>query len=223
MDISMTVVFEDTYQLLSAKQQKIWNVIHHFCRTYRNAFPSHAKIAELAGCSIRTVFTAINNFRNFGWLETTKRCFRSCLYFIKEQLLFINPKDKRNYLKQKGKYDDGDGGGNQTHSSDKLQQKLQHSKSISLDTKTMSDSALQKEKKYYKPNKIIPEFIKIKGMPEADWQKLANQFSDRDLYEALQEAKSFSKNIAKITNIAAWITSKCKKYILKRSKKNEPN
>lgn len=74
----------------------------------------------------------------------------------------------------------------------------------------------QQEKKYKQPNKVIPEFIKIKGIPPEDWQKLANQFADGVLFEALEDAKSFSKKIGRIDNKAAWITDRCKKIINKR-------
>lgn len=217
----MTVVFQDTYQLLSPKQQKIWNVIQHFCKTYRNAFPSLSKIAELAGCSIRTVCTAINKFKKFGWLESTKRCFRSCLYYIKEQLLYINTKDKRNFLKPTNNYHDGGGGGTESSSCEELHDKLQHIQCIPKGIKTLSDSIPKKEKKYYRPNRHIPHFLGINAITLEDQQKLANQFSERDLYEALQESKSFWRNVAKIKNMPAWITAKCKQYIKKREDKIE--
>ncbi len=126
----MSVVFEDNFLVLSPKHQEIWKVIHFFCKTYRNAFPSHAKIAELARCSIRTVRYAIAKFRNFGWLESLRRCYRSCVYTIKQCLLIMNPRDKRNYLKERG----GEGGGSESTSREELQHDLQHIKSIQKDT-----------------------------------------------------------------------------------------
>lgn len=213
----MSVVFEDNFLLLPLKHQEIWKVIWYFCKKYRASFPSHEKIAQLVGCCRRTVVNAINSFRNFGWLETTKRCFRSSLLFIKEHLLNINPKDRRNYINT----DWGEGRGGQPISREELHSDLHTIYSNQKDIETLSDSIPKKEKKYYRPNRVIPEFIKIQGMPPEDWQKLANQFSDRDLFEALQEAKSFSKSVEKIRNKAAWITSKCQEYITKRMKKNE--
>ena len=72
-----------------------------------------------------------------------------------------------------------------------------------------------KNKTYKRENRHIPEFLRIKGMHEEDWQKLANQFSEAHLVEALQEAKSYHKNIAKILNIPAYITAACKRYMEK--------
>lgn len=72
-----------------------------------------------------------------------------------------------------------------------------------------------KNKSYKRENRHIPEFLRIKGMQEEDWQKLANQFSEAHLIEAMQEAKSYHKNIAKILNIPAYITAACKRYMEK--------
>lgn len=133
----MSVIFEQNYLVLPPKQQEIWKVLHYFCRTYQNAFPSHAKIAELAGCCIRTVRTAIKKFRNYGWLDTLRRCYRSCVYSIKEYLLRINPKDKRNFLKPKQSYTGGEGGGSHAHSREDLQHELQHIEGIQGDTERL--------------------------------------------------------------------------------------
>lgn len=126
----MSVVFEDNFQLLPSKHQEIWKVVWYFCKRYRCSFPSHAKIAELANCCIRTVRTALKKFKNFGWLETIRRAYRSCIFTINEILLRINPKDRRNYLKP----DEQGGGGTSSSSRDKLQHKLQHIEGIQKDT-----------------------------------------------------------------------------------------
>lgn len=76
-------------------------------------------------------------------------------------------------------------------------------------------------KKYNRPNRWIPDFLKKypEALPPIEQQKLANQFSEAHLFEALKEAKSFNKSIAKITNLPAYLTSLCKKYKI-REKEN---
>ncbi len=117
------------------------------------------------------------------------------------------------------KYNKGGGGGTNRTLREELQHKLQHIENNPRNTETLSDSKNPPKKKYYLPNKLIPEFIKIKGMPKEDWQALANQFCDADLVEALQETKSHTKLFGLPRNLAAFITKKCQKYILKRNKK----
>jgi len=121
----ISVSFEQNFLVLPPKHQEIWKVLHYFCNTYHNAFPSHAKLAELAHCSIRTVRTALKNFKNFGWLESTRRCYRSCLYYIHEKLLKLNPKDKKNFLKPKQSCESYEQGGGGVFRG-KLQHELQH-------------------------------------------------------------------------------------------------
>lgn len=134
----------------------------------------------------------------------------------------MNPKDKRNYLKPNQDYEGGEGGGRAPGFREELHSKLHTIYGNHKNTETLSDSKQPQNKKYWHPNRIIPEFIKIQGMPADDWQKLANQFGDGDLFEGLKETKSHTKLFGKPRNIAAFITKKCQKYIKKR-KENGSN
>jgi phage replication O-like protein O len=87
--------------------------------------------------------------------------------------------------------------------------------------KRANGSKPPEEKTYKREDRHVPDFIKIQGIPPPDWQKLANQFSESDLWEGLKEAKSYTKAVGKIRNKAAFITDCCKRYIkLRKEKEN---
>ncbi len=80
--IEVTENFLNTFQSLSPKQQKIWQLLHWYSTNYRNVFPSHATIAEKVGCCRDTVVEAIKIFIRNKWLISLRRCFRSSQYFM---------------------------------------------------------------------------------------------------------------------------------------------
>lgn len=87
---SIKECFLNTFQLLSSKQKKIWQYIQWYAQRYRQVFPSHAKIAEAVGCHRDTVIQAVKKFSQMGWLGSIKRCFRSNLYFIANELINLD-------------------------------------------------------------------------------------------------------------------------------------
>ena len=84
--------FLNTFQLLTPKQQKIWRVIQWYSQTYRAVFPSHSTIAKKVGCHRDTVIQTMKKFKEWGWLVSAKRCFRSCVYLVSEVLKKIDTK-----------------------------------------------------------------------------------------------------------------------------------
>lgn len=82
--------FLNTFQLLSPKQQKIWRYIQGYAKRYRHVFPSHTTIATDVNCCRDTVIQAIKKFCQLGWLGSIKRCFRSNLYFVADDLKNID-------------------------------------------------------------------------------------------------------------------------------------
>jgi CRP-like cAMP-binding protein len=67
-DAELSERFLDTFQLLSTKQKKIWEILRWFSIHYRQVFISHETLAEKAGCDRRTVIRAIKKFTECNWI-----------------------------------------------------------------------------------------------------------------------------------------------------------
>lgn len=96
-DAEVKECFLNTFQILSIKQQKIWQLLQWYATHYRQAFPSHTTIAEKVGCCRDTVVEAIKLFVERGWMTTIKRVYRSSLYFIKNFLLNIDTRKNETF------------------------------------------------------------------------------------------------------------------------------
>lgn len=210
----MSVVFEDNFLLLPPKHREIWKVIWYFSKEYRNAFPSYKKIAQLAKCSIRTVATAINNFRNFGWLKTIKRCFRSCLYYVNEKLLFLNPKDRSIYKRkvksyeQKGPtYEQGEGGVFRDNLHDKL-----HHIGVSYDCKDTIRSNVQ-QTRFFKNGKWLSIRPNIQELPFKLEDKIMIQmkFTEAEIALAAESFRSYKKTPQKPIALFWWLCKEAKR------------
>jgi len=205
----MSVVFEENFLALPTKHQEIWKVIHYFCKTYHNAFPSHEKIAELAHCCVRTVRTAIKNFRNFGWLETTKRAYRSCLFYVQERLLRINPKDKRNFLKASKScesYEQGEGGVFR----DKLQHELQHIECIYNSKNTIRSSV--HHTRCFKDGKWLNIKLNLQKYPFPAEEKIKIQrcFTEAEIALAAESFDSYKKPKQSPIKLFWWLCKQAK-------------
>ena len=89
-ELNIKESFLNTFQLLSPKQQKIWRYIQWYAQGFRQVFPSQKTIAESVGCHRETVIEAIKKFCQLGWLGSFRRCFRSNLYFLTNELVNID-------------------------------------------------------------------------------------------------------------------------------------
>lgn len=93
--------YETSFLLLPKKQQEVWKVLWYFSNEFKTAFPSHDTIAKLAHCCVRTVRTCIKKFTMMGWIETSRRYYQSCIFYIHEALKKINPKNQQIFRNKK--------------------------------------------------------------------------------------------------------------------------
>lgn len=84
--------FLNHYPLLTPMQKRIWLLLLDYSKNYRTVFPSHSKIARACGCHRDTVIQAIKKFISLSWLGVMKRAYKTCVYFISECLLHLNPR-----------------------------------------------------------------------------------------------------------------------------------
>lgn len=183
----MSVIFEENFPLLTPKTQEIWKVLHYFCKEFITAFPSHDKIAKLAGCSRRTVINAIEKFKNFGWIEYYKRCYRSNVYVIPRHLLQKNPKDSNLYKKNEKSYEQGEGGVFR----DKCTQICTLSRVSNTNTNTVRTNVHQiNSQKYENRQKVSEDLLQ---MPFTREQKLEIQrnFRPHVIRLALESYKTY--------------------------------
>lgn len=82
------------FMMLSKAQREIWKTLSWFTKNKYLVFPSHQKIASLAKCSVRTVIRAMQKFLEYSWIGWKKRCYRSNVYFMSDEVKDINPCDK---------------------------------------------------------------------------------------------------------------------------------
>lgn len=100
--------FLNTFQLLTPKQQRVWRYLQSFTKQYRNVYPSHQNIAKACDCHRDTVIQAINRFKKLGWLGVIKRAYRSCVYFLVDELVQIDTRNPKTFQKNLSSYSDID-------------------------------------------------------------------------------------------------------------------
>lgn len=185
--------------LLTTKQQKIWNYLAWVARNKRHVFPSHKHIADIVGCHRDTVIQAIKKFREFGWLVSLKRCYRSCLYFINTILLKLNTRDKNIFKK----------------SLPIPLLKPTVNPTVVDVTRTNTNSMEAFEKKVFeKRDRVhipIPHCLKIQALSPVDRQILANNYSEYILIQAIDRMKWHFKEIGRPEKFVALLTYYCNK------------
>lgn len=104
---SLTEMFLNCYQYLSYLEQKIFYYLQIFSQHHRCVFPSQSHIAVKCGCSRRTVIRVLKKFNELGWIVKVRRCYRSCKYYVNENLKNLELKNpltfmlKKNYKNEK--------------------------------------------------------------------------------------------------------------------------
>lgn len=189
--------FLNSFQLLSTKQKKIWQLLQWYSTHYRNCFPSHAKIAEQVGCCRDTVIESIKKFQEWGWLYSMKRCYRSSVYFIRDCLKkFDTRKDDTFKLDP-----------------------TQNPTEIPTENPTLYNT-YSKEKNV----RLTKEVGNVQSLKEEKVEILskAGEFSSKDLFLLTKHSwRSLRLAVedyltrqaaSPVRNLAAWITSRCKVY-----------
>lgn len=194
-DEELTENFLNTFQLLSEKQKKIWQILRWYAINYRQVFPSHAKIAQQVGCCRDTVIKALKLFESNGWLCSTWRCYRSKVYYLIDFLLKFDTRKNETFQK------------NPTEDT---------TVKPTLYNTYSSSSNVRYEKQEQKPRTvqdIDPEKKQILekiGITEPKDIWCLARYSHRILRLALEDKTTrFAKQ--PIRRLAAWITDRCKK------------
>lgn len=197
--------FAQFYFSLSKTQKEIWRYLHWFCSTYERVQPSHEHIAEKIGCARRTVIRAIKHFVKEGWLGAAKAFWKTCTYFIADWLKEVDlSKLSWKSLPQK----EPDFTGNVT-------QNVTPIKELPKDILNVREGEGVQHTKI-KEEEMPPE---VRSLPLKQRDKeLLSRYSSQVLRYAIEDAKSYGR-LRHVRNWAALITSRCKFYVNKFSKK----
>ncbi len=199
---SIKEIFLNTFQLLSLKQQKIWRYIQWYAQRYRHVFPAHQTIAEAVECHRDTVIQAIKKFSQMGWLGSIKRCFRSNLYFIANELINLDTTKSETFKRAKETV-------NPTEvPTQKPTQNptLYKTESNGVDVRKTSPSGTVQHINC----KEVEHILESIGILGKDLWCLA-RYSLRAVSLAVEDYKT-RKAPGPIRNLAAWLTSRCKIY-----------
>lgn len=186
--------FLNIFQTLSRFTKKVFRYLQWFARKFRNVYPCLERIANTLGCCSMTVKRATAQFQNLCWVSKMRRGYQSNLYFMNEELIYLDLKDKSLFLREKCSED------------------------VPVLCSSSSDSCYSigtnKKKVPIGKNKdkIIPQFIKIKGLTSEDQQRLANEFSEYQIYQSLNDAKAYVKWGNRIKCFMSVLWSGCKRH-----------
>ena len=195
--------FLNTFQLLSRKQQKIWRYIQWYAQHYRQVFPSHATIAEAVGCCRDTVIETIKKFSQWRWLGTMKRCFRTNLYFIANELIDLDTTkpDTFKRIQETAKSTEA------PTVKPTQNPTLYETKSNAVDVrKTFPEPKIVQQIKC----KEVTHILESIGISGKDLWCLA-RYSLLAVAKAVEDYKT-RKAPGPIRNLAAWLTNRCKSY-----------
>jgi len=181
--------FLNTYQTLSKFQKKVFAYLQWFSKKFKCVFPCLFKIANAVGCSIATVKRATAIFQDLGWIYKKKRGYQSNLYFLNDELIYLNLNDVSIFLREE----------------------------CAVNEPVLRSSSIEsivngtKEVKGVPISREIPHMIKPAKISDRDKQRLANEFSDYELTEAVQDTKQYLRWGNKITSLIAVLWSAAKR------------
>lgn len=89
----------DNFQFITSLRKKIFLYIQFLAKKFRNVFPSVDQIAKTCGCGTATVKRALKYFSEVGWLSKIRRCYRSSIYKIPEEILDLDLTKNRTFKK----------------------------------------------------------------------------------------------------------------------------
>ena len=195
-DSDIKECFLNSFQLLSHKQQKIWQLLQWYSTHYRQAFPSHSTIAEKVGCHRDTVIEAIKLFVQRGWLYTMKRVYRSSLYFIKNFLLDLDTRKNETFALNPTE--------NPTENPTLYNTYSMHEKNrVPKEVGAVQNLNSEKQQILQEIGISLPKDVFC-----------LTRFSLRALSLAYEDYRT-RKSPSPIRKLAAWITSRCKQYTQK--------
>ena len=183
--------FLNLFGILSKLQQKIFRLFHWFSKNKRNIYIGIPYIAEKIGCSERTVKRATAYFQQMGWICKVKRCYRSNLYYMTNELIKLNLDDKKLFNVPSSVPENGP-----------ILGVLKTELTIST---TEQVRIYKNQPKPAPKEKEIPQVINVKGIAPNDQQRLANQFSEYALVRAMEEARWYVRQGNQIRSLIAYI------------------
>ena len=94
--------FQLAYQMLTKKQQKIFDYLHWFGNKFQVAAPSQTRIALFVGCRVATVSDAIKKFRELGLIATMplKKGWSRLVYMISNAILSLDLKKPSTWFRR---------------------------------------------------------------------------------------------------------------------------
>lgn len=90
---SQTDMFAALWPDIPRKQKLVFRALQRSCRGLNRVFKKYQTIAREAGCSVRTVGTAIRKFEELGWLALYRKPRRSHEYFMVGWLINLDIDD----------------------------------------------------------------------------------------------------------------------------------
>lgn len=183
--------FLNIFPTLSKFYKKVFKYLQWFSKKFRCVFPCILRIANSIGCSNSTVKRATAFFEQMGWIIKKKCPYGSNQYFINNELISLNLDDPSLFFREECSQNDPVLGNS---SSD------------------LNNLGTQKAIVPIQKKREIPYFIKIKGLSNDDQQRLANEFPDYVLYEAIKDAKAYVGWGNKIKSFIALVWSRAKSY-----------
>jgi len=200
-DSTVSENFLNTFQLLSEKQKKIWQILFWYTTNFRQVFPSQATIAEKVGCCRETVIEALKKFEQMNWIYSQRRCFRSKLYFMQDCLKKFDTRKDDTFRIKPTPIPTENPTTNPT---------LYNTYSNLLNVRSTSDK--QKSGTVQDINPEKEQLLRKIGITKPEDIFCLSRFKYHVLCKAYEDLTTRWYKAGPIQKLAAWITSRCKQY-----------
>jgi hypothetical protein len=165
--------FFNIYPTLTKFQKKVLKYLHWYAKKFRCVFPSIPTISQAIKCCIRTVMRCTSLFSKLGWIYKKKRGYCSNLYYMNDEIISLNLADESIFLRDK------------CHMNVTV---LGSSSKEYIDISTkVGEVHIKKDIK----KRPIPECVKLREISKIDQQRLADEFSEFRLVNAMSAAKKY--------------------------------
>jgi hypothetical protein len=199
--------FLGSARFFSKYERKIWDLCLDFKNRYHQTDFSHTFIAITVGCTRRHVIRVLNKFRENGWLISVKKCFRPCVYFVRDELDKFSFKSMGNAIFQKAQSTVR----NVTQHVTLLGKTTITSLKKGFNSTKRRESLLEKEKREFLQsmglNGHTSPGMQFSDLSQEQQEKWLSRFGNETIKEALKDCDRFTKvygNTIKYFGLYLW-------------------
>lgn len=212
--LNPTEDFLTSYLWITPSQKKIFLKLQAMTRNFKAVFPSLKKLADMCGCSIKTIQRALAVFKKNGWVTAIKRGFCSNVYLMPKTLANLEVTKAKTWKNE------------EALPAKKISEENVHPNVHVLDTYSDSLDICTREgpkgpmsSTSQEDKSPIPSCVSdLKMLSDKDKRRLAKAFPEYAIIEARKDARDYLKWGNKIDKPIAFLWTQAKRAINKLRK-----